>query len=81
MYKIPTDSLYKFSALTGIIVMIFSIYYPFSLITDARNNVTSYNYEDRIAQIELDSFEQFKKKLQNIIANDNKLEINPGNLL
>ena len=66
MINPPTDNLYKFSAISGLILLIFGTYYPSQILMQAQKN-----------QIELDSeIEKYKLKIE-----DNKIYINEGVLL
>lgn len=52
MYQIPTDSLYKFLALSGMAVFIFSIYYPQKLIDDVQVKYAEYKYKSELLNFE-----------------------------
>jgi len=54
MYQPPTDSLYKFCALSGIVIAFFSIYYPLTRLADLRSkqNTIARETEATIARLE-----------------------------
>lgn len=51
MYQPPTDSLYKFCAISGIVVILFSIYYPHTLIIDLSCKVNDVTQEIEVNMV------------------------------
>ncbi len=61
--NLPTDNLYKFVALTGVVLLILSLLYPESQRTTIRDEITLYNGEVRKLNFERD---KSKRKLKDI---------------
>lgn len=65
MPNIPTDSLYKFIAITGLIILFFSIAAPFYIHHHARINMININGEIKLLKIDIDLSKQNIGELEN----------------
>ena len=69
MYQMPTDSLYKFCALSGIVIALFSLYYPRTIITDLRNKNNAVEREIKTTEATQDYLISRLEKVEGIISN------------
>jgi len=67
MYSPPTDSLYKFCAISGTIILAVSIYYPESLRREVRRYRIEVKAELKALQVDLDSADDNIKEQELII--------------
>ncbi len=65
----PTDNLYKFCAITGVIILLISIYVPLKMDQNLRNQVAAVGLELSITEIELEYLKKETTKYQEIIKN------------
>lgn len=72
MYQVPTDSLYKFCALSGLILIFFSFYYPLSISKDLNKNWLILQYEQSELNIELNNINNEINNLNETIRLYNK---------
>lgn len=76
MYQIPTDSLYKFCAITGIITILFSIYLPYSIFIDTNKQLITMKYEATKLNLEVNyTNEDIKEISENVKEMDKELTI------
>lgn len=76
MYQLPTDSLYKFCALTGIILVLFSTFYPFSLSRDLSTKLENFNYEYKVMEAELAYTTTLIDNIEKIISTEVQIQNN-----
>ena len=66
---LPTDNLYKFCALTGVAIFLFSCYVGWRLSDDLIQRVNAQNLAVEKAKIEVDYLERFVDRLGQIVDN------------
>jgi len=69
MYKMPTDSLYKFCALSGLVIALLSIYYPHALLLDLHEKCGVVTREIDVAEAEHDYLTSYLARAQAIVQN------------
>lgn len=69
MYQPPTDSLYKFCALLGIVIALFSLYYPRTIIIDLRTKYNAVDREIKATEATQDYLISQMDKMKGIISN------------
>jgi hypothetical protein len=63
----PTDSLYKFSAIVGTILVVLSIYLPMKMSRDVRREILNSNLKIRVFEVEVEHLKKRADDLKKLI--------------
>ncbi len=69
MYTPPTDSLYKFCALTGVVVLLLSVYVPFAFNNDLDSKVRSLTQQIGENEAQIEYWEELTQHFGSIVSN------------
>jgi exonuclease VII large subunit len=67
--SLPTDNLYKFLALSGVVILLFSAYFMKTRVLELEDQVEILKAEKQIGLEKIRSIEECQKNLENIINN------------
>ena len=70
MQNLPTDSLYKFCALSGILILLVSSYFPFKLIETINSKVLANKFEISRLGIETEFLEKHLVDIEDVKSDD-----------
>lgn len=69
MTSLPTDNLYKFCAIAGLIIMGFSVYYPLSLLRTLHADLIDISTDLDVLHAETEFWDRRSKRLNGLIKN------------
>jgi septal ring factor EnvC (AmiA/AmiB activator) len=80
--SIPTDNLYKFCAVSGVVLLLFGATYPVQKLFDTQNNLDQVRTEEKILSAQIadlrEDFQRLNSDLESLDKDTTAAEANPG---